>query len=111
MKKSLETIDSIFNAIKTRQLDRLFLMRDSNKYLDRLIQCFQQKKIAIDRNRFQQQQLQEKVQLARQEEQIVKEKLNLLISYTKKLKEQVRFSSRQHSFIIILLFSLLKIFP
>ena len=83
-------------------------MRDSSKYLDRLIQCFKQKKVSIDRNRFQQQQLQEKAELARQEEQVIKEKSNLLISYTKKLKEQVRHRPRRVDRPSSLLFSSLR---
>ena len=68
-------------------------MRDSYKFLDRLIHCFQQKKIAIERNRVQQSQLNDKVDNSLAEEQQVKEKMNALVSYTKQLKEQVRPSS------------------
>ena len=65
-------------------------MRDSYKFLDRLIRCFQQKKIAIERNRLQQSQLNDKVETSLAEEQQVKEKMQALVSYTKQLKEQVR---------------------
>jgi hypothetical protein len=65
-------------------------MRDSYKFVDRLINCFQQKKSAIGRNRLQQKEFEEKASNSLKEEQQLKEKLNLLISYTKQLKEQVR---------------------
>ncbi|CAF4278483.1 unnamed protein product [Rotaria sp. Silwood2] len=64
-------------------------MRDSYKFVDRLINCFQQKKVSIERNRLQQKELEEKASSSLKEEQQLKEKLNLLISYTKQLKEQV----------------------
>ena len=64
-------------------------MRDSYKFVDRLINCFQQKKSAIERNRLQQKEFEEKASNSLKEEQQLKEKLNLLISYTKQLKEQV----------------------
>ncbi|UJR34298.1 hypothetical protein I4U23_021702 [Adineta vaga] len=44
---------------------------------------------AAIRNRLQQKELQEKASNSSKEEQDLKEKLNLLISYTKQLKEQV----------------------
>ncbi|UJR34301.1 hypothetical protein I4U23_021704 [Adineta vaga] len=89
LKTFLKNIDSIFTFISQRQLDRLFSMRDSYKFVDRLINSFQQKKISIERNRLQQKELQEKASNSSKEEQDLKEKLNLLISYTKQLKEQV----------------------
>lgn len=89
LKTYLKNLDLFFASIASRQLDRLFLMRDSYKFLDRLINCFQQKKNAIDRNRFQQKELQEKAEHSLKEEQQLKEKLNQLIIYTKQLKEQV----------------------
>ena len=64
-------------------------MRDSYKFVDRLVNCFQQKKSAIQRNRLQQKEAEEKASNSLKEEQQLKEKLNLLISYTKQLKEQV----------------------
>jgi hypothetical protein len=67
-------------------------MRESYKFVDRLINCFQQKKVAIERNRLQQKELEEKASNSLKEEQQLKEKLNLLISYTKQLKEQVRLT-------------------
>ena len=66
-------------------------MRDSYKFVDHLINCFQQETIAIERNRLQQKESKEKVSNSLKEEQQSKKKLNLLISYTKQLKEQVRF--------------------
>ncbi|CAF1621406.1 unnamed protein product [Rotaria magnacalcarata] len=66
LKTYLKNVDSIFQSISHRQLDRLFSMRDSYKFVD-----------------------QEKASSSLTEEQQVKEKLNLPISYTKKLKEQV----------------------
>ena len=90
LKQFLKTIDSILSLIQQRQLDRLFLMRDSQKCQERLIHSFQQKKSAIDRNRFQQKELTEKASNASLEEQQLKDKLNQLVSYTKQLKEQVR---------------------
>ena len=97
-------VDNIFLSIADRQLDRLFLMRDSYKFLDRLINCFQQKKISIERNRLQQKELQEKASNSLKEEQELKEKLQLLIVYTKQLKEQVKFYSMavQYNCIVIL---------
>ncbi|CAF0975254.1 unnamed protein product [Rotaria magnacalcarata] len=89
LKTYLKNIDSIFQSISHRQLDRLFSMRDSYKFVDRLINCFQQKKLSIERNRFQEKELEEKASSSLTEEQQLKEKLNLLISYTKQLKEQV----------------------
>ncbi|CAF3801218.1 unnamed protein product [Adineta steineri] len=89
LKTFLKNVDSIFTSIAHRQLDRLFSMRDSYKFVDRLINCFQQKKIAIERNRLQQKELEEKATNSSKEEQQLKEKLNILISYTKQLKEQV----------------------
>ncbi|CAF0803382.1 unnamed protein product [Rotaria sordida] len=89
LKSFLKNVDSIFTSIANRQLDRLFSMRDSYKFVDRLINCFQQKKIAIERNRLQQKELEEKASNSLKEEQQLKEKLYLLISYTKQLKEQV----------------------
>ncbi|CAF2157544.1 unnamed protein product [Rotaria magnacalcarata] len=53
LKTYLKNVDSIFQSISHRQLDRLFSMRDSYKFVDRLINCFQQKKLSIERNRFQ----------------------------------------------------------
>ena len=85
----MKNVDSIFQSITHRQLDRLFSMRDSYKFVDRLINCFQQKKLSIQRNRLQQKELEEKASSSLTEEQQLKEKLNLLISYTKQLKEQV----------------------
>ncbi len=87
----MKNVDNLFQSISNRQLDRLFSMRDSYKFVDRLINCFQQKKLAIERNRLQQKELEEKASSSLKEEQQLKEKLNLLISYTKQLKEQVRF--------------------
>ncbi|CAF3331453.1 unnamed protein product [Rotaria sp. Silwood2] len=89
LKSFLKNVDSIFTSIAHRQLDRLFSMRDSYKFVDRLINCFQQKKVSIERNRLQQKELEEKASSSLKEEQQLKEKLNLLISYTKQLKEQV----------------------
>ncbi|CAF3533360.1 unnamed protein product, partial [Rotaria socialis] len=89
LKTYLKNVDSIFQSISHRQLDRLFSMRDSYKFVDRLINCFQQKKLSIERNRFQEKELEEKASSSLTEEQQLKEKLNLLISYTKQLKEQV----------------------
>ncbi len=86
----MKNVDSIFTLINNRQLDRLFSTRDSYKFVDRLINCFHQKKAAIERNRLQQKELEEKASNSLKEEQQLKEKLNLLISYTKQLKEQVR---------------------
>jgi hypothetical protein len=74
-------------------------MRDSYKFVDRLINCFQQKKSAIGRNRLQQKEFEEKASNSLKEEQQLKEKLNLLISYTKQLKEQVRSSKLLKIFI------------
>jgi predicted ribosome quality control (RQC) complex YloA/Tae2 family protein len=90
LKSFLKNIDTLFTSINNRQLDRLFSMRDSYKFVDRLIHCFQQKKLAIERNRLQQKEFEEKASNSLKEEQQLKEKLNLLISYTKQLKEQVR---------------------
>ena len=86
----MSQIDLVFGAVAVRQLDRLFLMRDSYKFVDRLINRFQQKKIAIERNRLQQSELEEKASLCQKEEADLKEKLTLLVTYTKQLKEQVR---------------------
>lgn len=86
----MKNVDTIFISISNRQLDRLFSMRDSYKFVDRLINCFQQKKLAIERNRLQQKELEEKASNSSKEEQQLKEKLTLLISYTKQLKEQVK---------------------
>jgi hypothetical protein len=83
-------VDSIFTSIAQRQLDRLFSMRDSYKFVDRLVNSFQQKKAAVERNRLQQKELEAKGRNSSQEEQQIKEKLKLLIAYTKQLKEQVR---------------------
>ncbi|CAF1541050.1 unnamed protein product, partial [Rotaria sp. Silwood1] len=89
LKTFLKNVDSIFTCIANRQLDRLFSMRDSYKFVDHLINCFQQKKIAIERNRLQQKELEEKASNSLKEEQQLKEKLDVLILYTKQLKEQV----------------------
>lgn len=89
LKTFLKNIDSIFTSVAQRQLDRLFSMRDSYKFVDRLVNSFQQKKVAVERNRLQQKELEEKAANSLKEEQEIKEKLNLLISYTKQLKEQV----------------------
>lgn len=89
LKSYLKNIENIFTWIQSRQLDRLFSMRDSFKFVDRLVNCLQQKKSAIQRNRLQQKELEEKASNSLKEEQQLKEKLNLLISYTKQLKEQV----------------------
>lgn len=91
MKSFLSNVDILFTSIHHRQLDRLFSMRDSYKFVDRLINQFQQKKIAIQRNRLQQKEFEEKAANSLKEEQQLKEKLNLLIAYTKQLKEQVTF--------------------
>ncbi|CAF4639795.1 unnamed protein product, partial [Rotaria socialis] len=72
-----------------RQLDRLFSKRDSYKRVDRLINCFPQKKTLIKRNRLQQNDLEDKASSSLKEEQQLKEKLYLFISYIKQLKEQV----------------------
>ncbi|CAF3388989.1 unnamed protein product, partial [Rotaria socialis] len=77
---------SIFS---NRQLDRLFSKRDSYKRVDRLINCFPQKKTLIKRNRLQQNDLEDKASSSLKEEQQLKEKLYLFISYIKQLKEQV----------------------
>ncbi|CAF3369677.1 unnamed protein product [Rotaria socialis] len=76
----------VFN---NRQLDRLFSKRDSYKRVDRLINCFPQKKTLIKRNRLQQNDLEDKASSSLKEEQQLKEKLYLFISYIKQLKEQV----------------------
>ncbi|CAF1226820.1 unnamed protein product [Adineta ricciae] len=89
LKTFLKNIDSIFTSVAQRQIDRLFSMRDSYKFVDRLVNSFQQKKVAVERNRLQQKELEEKAANSLKEEQEIKEKLNLLISYTKQLKEQV----------------------
>lgn len=89
LKTYLKNVDKVFSWIQSRQLDRLFSMRDSYKFVDRLVNCFQQKKSAIQRNRLQQKEAEEKASNSLKEEQQLKEKLNLLISYTKQLKEQV----------------------
>ena len=89
LKTFLKNIDSIFTSIAQRQIDRLFSMRDSYKFVDRLVNSFQQKKVAVERNRLQQKELEEKAANSLKEEQEIKEKLKLLISYTKQLKEQV----------------------
>ncbi|CAF1322122.1 unnamed protein product [Rotaria sordida] len=89
LKTFLKNVDSIFTSIANRQLDRLFSMRDSYKFVDHLINCFQQKKIAIERNHLQQKELEEKASNSLKEEQQLKEKLDVLISYTKQFKEQV----------------------
>jgi hypothetical protein len=68
-------------------------MRDSYKFVDRLVNSFQQKKIAIERNRLQQKELEEKASSSLKEEQQLKEKLILLTSYIKQLKEQVNYFS------------------
>ena len=95
LKNFLTNIGILFASIHSRQLDRLFSKRDSYKFVDRLINCFQQKKIAIERNRLQQKELEEKASNSLKEEQQLKEKLNLLIAYTKQLKEQVRSTCYQ----------------
>lgn len=76
-------------------------MRDSYKFLDRLIRCFMQKKNSIERNRFQQKELEEKASNASKEEQQIKEKLDLLISYTKQLKDEVSSSCRRRSIFLV----------
>ncbi|CAF1502528.1 unnamed protein product [Rotaria sp. Silwood1] len=53
LKTFLKNVDSIFTSISNRQLDRLFSMLDSYKFVDHLINSFHQKKIAIERNRLQ----------------------------------------------------------
>ncbi|CAF2003238.1 unnamed protein product [Rotaria magnacalcarata] len=87
-KKILKNSDSIFTSISNRQLDRLFSMRDSYKRVDRLVNCFPQKKTPIKRNRLQQNDLDDKESNSLKEEQQLKEKLCLFISYIKQLKEQ-----------------------
>ncbi|CAF4267006.1 unnamed protein product [Rotaria magnacalcarata] len=64
-------------------------MRDSYKRVDRLVNCFPQKKTPIKRNRLQQNDLDDKASNSLKEEQQLKEKLCLFISYIKQLKEQV----------------------
>ncbi|CAF2972583.1 unnamed protein product [Rotaria sp. Silwood2] len=66
-------------------------MHDLSKFVDRLISCFQQKKLSIERNRLQQKEFEEKVSNSLKEEQQLKEKLNLLTSNNKQLKEQVSY--------------------
>ena len=68
-------------------MGRLFSMRDSYKLVDCLRNCFQQKKIVIERNRLQQKELEEKASNSLKAGQQLKEKLSLLISSTKQLKE------------------------
>ncbi|CAF5021534.1 unnamed protein product [Rotaria magnacalcarata] len=63
-------------------------MRDSYKRVDRLVNCFPQKKTPIKRNRLQQNDLDDKESNSLKEEQQLKEKLCLFISYIKQLKEQ-----------------------
>lgn len=82
-------------------------MRDSYKFVDRLINYFQQKKIAIERNHLQQKELEEKASISLKEEHELKEKLNLLILYTKQLKEQVIV---KEFFLIVLFLIIRKIF-
>ncbi|CAF3352538.1 unnamed protein product [Rotaria socialis] len=86
LKELLKNSGSIFS---NRQLDRLFSKRDSYKRVDRLINCFPQKKTLIKRNRLQQNDLEDKASSSLKEEQQLKEKLYLFISYIKQLKEQV----------------------
>jgi len=85
----LKSLDDVFALIVNRQLNRLYLMRDSYKFVDRLINRFEEKKKAQERNRLQQQQLEEKMSISINEEQQLKIKLNILVEYTKQLKEQV----------------------
>jgi FtsZ-binding cell division protein ZapB len=106
----LANVELVFSAITHRQLDRLFLMRDSYKFLDRLIHCFHQKRTAIERNRLQQAELKEKAAMSLQEEQQLREKLALLVSYTKQLKEKasrasVRLSSIMSTLVFVCLVS------
>ncbi|CAF1450133.1 unnamed protein product, partial [Didymodactylos carnosus] len=49
LKLYLSTVDSIYSQILTNQFERLFLMRDSSKYRERLLQKFQQKTKSIER--------------------------------------------------------------
>jgi len=44
-------------------------LRDSYKFVDRLINCFQQKKVAIESNRWQQKELEEKASNSLKQEQ------------------------------------------
>ncbi|CAF1623098.1 unnamed protein product, partial [Didymodactylos carnosus] len=89
LKLYLSTVDSIYSQILTNQFERLFLMRDSSKYRERLLQKFQQKTKSIERNHYLQQEYDEKSQKCNEEETKSKQKLNVLISYTKQLKEEV----------------------
>ncbi|CAF1555851.1 unnamed protein product, partial [Didymodactylos carnosus] len=88
LKTYLLAIDSIYSQILTKQFERLFLMRDSSKYRERLLQKFQQKTTTIERNRYLQREYDEKTQRCNKDEIELKQKLNLLIHYTKHLKEQ-----------------------
>ncbi len=53
-------------------------MPDSYKFVDRLINCFQQKKLAIERNHLQQKELEEKASNSLKKRTTIKRKIKFI---------------------------------